>query len=618
MKKLFSAVTAAVMAASMTAVPTVSAADTNSASSKTDGKKIVVLGDSIASGYGLSESDHNYGELLADYYGGSVSNFAHAGDTTKDLLALLKSPSGDMKKALEEADDVVISIGGNDMMRYAIPALLTFCEKNNLLVEGATAAQFESASLSDVMNSLDKEALRAYSADSGNLMALNREVNKIRANLTMTTDNPNKKNYQCIIEKNIIADSEGTGIVAAVTEIKNINPDAEIIVQSIYNPTQFEPSYFKKTYSANSQKALNLLVPVFRDVTVSFRNQLSKVEGIKMADVYEDFTSFESPDVEYGWYFTNIQNDRIKLDIHPNQAGNIAIASKIIDTIGTKKGSGDLIVKTFESLPEKSKYPAAALATYNKVTADTAKNVETITTTTTTTTSTTAKPTTTTTTSTTAKPTTTTTTSTTAKPTTTTSTTASTTAVTTTTTNEVNVDDYAGNWIAYKTSNRGISSGLPIDSAHILIIDRYNTGADISGDGSKRVGLVWQAAANNKISVTLDGGKKYDVLHDGEDLICYIEEGRAMHFKRTFEIGDANGDKSINSSDASAILSEFAARATGGSEMKAESARLSDVNFDGKVDAKDASDVLEYYSYKSTGGKETLLRYFKRIPIIVF
>ena len=182
----------------------------------------------------------------------------------------------------------------------------------------------------------------------------------------------------------------------------------------------------------------------------------------------------------------------------------------------------------------------------------------------------------------------------------------------------MNVDDYAGNWIAYKTSNRGISSGLPIDSAHILIIDRYNTGADISGDGSKRVGLVWQAAANNKISVSLDGGKKYDVLHDGEDLICYIEEGRAMHFKRTFEIGDANGDKSINSSDASAILSEFAARATGGSEMKAESARLSDVNFDGKVDAKDASDVLEYYSYKSTGGKETLLRYFKRIPIIVF
>ena len=363
MKKLFSAVTAAVMAASMTAVPTVSAADTNSASSKTDGNKIVVLGDSIASGYGLSESDHNYSELLADYYGGSVSNFAHAGDTTKDLLALLKSPSGDMKKALEEADDVVISIGGNDMMRYAIPALLTFCEKNNLLVEGATAAQFESASLSDVMNSLDKEALRAYAADSGNLMALNREVNKIRANLTMTTDNPNKKNYQCIIEKNIIADSEGTGIVAAVTEIKNINPDAEIIVQSIYNPTQFEPSYFKKTYSANSQKALNLLVPVFRDVTVSFRNQLSKVEGIKMADVYEDFTSFESPDVEYGWYFTNIQNDRIKLDIHPNQAGNIAIASKIIDTIGTKKGSGDLIVKTFESLPEKSKYPATALAT---------------------------------------------------------------------------------------------------------------------------------------------------------------------------------------------------------------------------------------------------------------
>ena len=311
---------------------------------------------------------------------------------------LLKSPSADMKKAIADADDIVISIGGNDMIHYAANTLLTVCANNGLLVNGYTAADVPAEPTFDqIFTMLDKNALKAFAEDLKNQTMLNHEVQKLRADLATKSTDENARKFKCLIDKQIIGDSNGTGIVAAVTEIKNINPDAEIIVQSVYNPTQFEPSYYEAAYTGTTKKFMDLLRPVFKSVTESFRDQLSNVEGVKIADIYEDFSSIDPDDssVQYSWYFTNVQASRAEMDFHPNQAGHVAIASKVIDTIGTKKQSGDLIVKTFDSLPNKANYPAAALDTYKRVTADTIKPSET---TTTTTTTTTTKPTTTTTT----------------------------------------------------------------------------------------------------------------------------------------------------------------------------------------------------------------------------
>ena len=71
--------------------------------------------------------------------------------------------------------------------------------------------------------------------------------------------------------------------------------------------------------------------------------------------------------------------------------------------------------------------------------------------------------------------------------------------------------------------------------------------------------------------------------------------------------GDTDGNSRIDSSDASAILQEYARLSTGGeSGLDSDGKAVSDVDGDGAVSAKDASIILEYYSYVSTGGDETI------------
>ncbi len=71
-------------------------------------------------------------------------------------------------------------------------------------------------------------------------------------------------------------------------------------------------------------------------------------------------------------------------------------------------------------------------------------------------------------------------------------------------------------------------------------------------------------------------------------------------------LGDINSDGAVDSSDASAVLVEYAAMSIGGATTLTEmQKKAADVNSDGAADASDASKILEFYAYCSTGGKET-------------
>ena len=73
------------------------------------------------------------------------------------------------------------------------------------------------------------------------------------------------------------------------------------------------------------------------------------------------------------------------------------------------------------------------------------------------------------------------------------------------------------------------------------------------------------------------------------------------------DIGDVNGDSSIDSNDASLILSGYAAASIGG-DLPLDLI-IADADGDGNVTAADASLILSYYSYLSIGGEATLLEY---------
>lgn len=331
-----------------------------------DISSIVVLGDSIASGYGLAEGKKTYGEIVGNYYGAKTDNYAKSGDATTDLIAALESPTTELSASIKGADYVIVSVGGNDMLQYASNYLLKVCANVGVLKSGYTKADIpEKPTFADLDRLVDREALKTYA--SANPVPMNSNIQKLRGNMVFKkADHPA---YDCVIETRVIPN-----IKKINADIEALNPEAKVVYQTIYDPAQFDEEYYKATYTGNTLKVMNLLRPVYASVTESFREQLMEADlgGALIADVYTDFTSLDDSGAKYSWYFTNMQRDRSEMDFHPTQAGHVAIAAKVIDTIGTKDKGGDLIVQTYDKLADKAGYPAVALATYNKVAATTA------------------------------------------------------------------------------------------------------------------------------------------------------------------------------------------------------------------------------------------------------
>ncbi|MBQ8960044.1 MAG: leucine-rich repeat protein [Ruminococcus sp.] len=82
-----------------------------------------------------------------------------------------------------------------------------------------------------------------------------------------------------------------------------------------------------------------------------------------------------------------------------------------------------------------------------------------------------------------------------------------------------------------------------------------------------------------------------------------------QRFSLIHDLGDLDGDTRIDSSDASAVLVEYAAIQTGAEPSVDKS--IGDVNGDGYIDSSDASDILQYYSFTQTGGAATLTEFLE-------
>lgn len=354
MKKIVSGLLAAAMFLTAAASNTAFAADDG-------GEDIVVFGDSIASGYGLGEGEYNYGKLIADYLGGTVSNHASAGATTADTLAVIQNLSDAQRAELADAEYVIISAGANDMIEYASTYMLNVCAEINALKPGYTAGNLpENPSLTDLTQIIDKEALKEYATSPANKLTLAKHILAIQKNIVLTEKKDTYNEYDRLIEKQIIPN-----INSMVSEIKAVNPETKVIVQTVYNPFQFQQEYFDSVFTGSYASIMELVKPVFSNCTKEYKTQLMAVDGIQTADVLNTFSSTEEVNGEYltyGWYFTKIQNGRDDLDIHPTQAGHVAIASTILNTMGKSAEKGDQLRKSYLNLPNKNEYPALALS----------------------------------------------------------------------------------------------------------------------------------------------------------------------------------------------------------------------------------------------------------------
>jgi len=357
MKKIISLLISASIAASAMSSLAVSSAGTD-----TD-KDIALFGDSIAAGYGLSSSEHNYGEICADYLGGTAANYAVSGATSTDMLNKIKSLSDSDKKTVKNSEYIVISVGANDLLHYASKRLLTFGSKKKLLQDGVSASDIPAdPTISDLLRYLDIEKVKAYAGGgTANMIELGAELKKLCANLRYDDEG-----YVGTIPNIIIPN-----IKNSVSAIKAINPNAKIIVQTVYNPFQLTTAFFGSA-SVDSSTA-DMITSNFKGVIDELSAQIKKLDGVQLADIYSDFTALPEgvkPTAENpgsASYFTNIELAGEERDFHPNQRGHLAIAANILYTIGDLHDDNGLLTSTFLSLNNRADYPVNVIDRYKTV-----------------------------------------------------------------------------------------------------------------------------------------------------------------------------------------------------------------------------------------------------------
>ena len=249
--------------------------------SAADKPAVLILGDSISSGYGLKEGEIPFTSYVQDFTGGTMTNLSVSGSTTYDLIKLLDNES--RADTIKSADIICISIGANDLLKPTREYFNSFRE------EGETAMQL----------------LQRLAADH--------QAEKFIANLTGVLREPRNQavdNYPVIAEK-----------------LRALNPNAKIIMQTIYNPYEMPQRYFtKQKYSDEDYQDYALFSKYVKGNLAQLNKAMAKLDGIVTADVAAAFEGV-------GWIFSRT----LESDVHPTALGHAMIAATIMDKIGNTK-----------------------------------------------------------------------------------------------------------------------------------------------------------------------------------------------------------------------------------------------------------------------------------------
>lgn len=247
---------------------------------KAESRALTVLGDSIASGYGLAEykSGNNYsaplsfGNMLGAEFD-SYLNFAVDGRTSRQLLDALKAPNEALAEAVSGADVIVISIGGNDFLKPMLSAVKSAAVGDYELIAAIFKGEFRPEMLGEYTQRILNAALEAA--------------------------------------KKVDAEQTADNIGRCVKLIEKLNPNAEIILMTVYDP--FSGNTLLKAASDAAHERLSILNAGIMAL---------ESDNVKVIDVYGAF------DGRAGEY-TNIN----RLDIHPNTEGHYRIYELLQDEL---------------------------------------------------------------------------------------------------------------------------------------------------------------------------------------------------------------------------------------------------------------------------------------------
>lgn len=239
-----------------------------------EGGSLVVLGDSIASGYGLEGYSAGDNYSAPDSFGNRLGalypvyqNFAQDGLTTDGLLEKLEDEQ--VSAALSGADTVVISIGGNDFLMPMITAAITAAAESPDLMEKLKNSGGEDfTEYLDVMRDFTEKMISAAEA--------------------------------------VDTTAVGDNLDVILGSVRELSPDCEIIILTVYDP--FEGVTGMELFDVTAREKLALLNA---EITAA-----AEKYGAQTADVYSAFKGNAEG-------LTNI----LSMDIHPNKDGHGEIYS---------------------------------------------------------------------------------------------------------------------------------------------------------------------------------------------------------------------------------------------------------------------------------------------------
>lgn len=277
MKKILSTITALAAAAGIAGMTGLAAG--------AESGNLVVLGDSITSGYGLpgyvSGDNYSAQDSFANQLAGNFSdcrNFAVDGRTSGELLTALDDPA--VSSALAGADVVLISIGGNDFLQPMISAATEKISENEELLQ----------TLKDSMSSGDT----AINAD--NYLDIMMDFADTMMQAADSVD---------------IA-ATGQNIRGVLAGVSSASPDSRKLILTVYDP--FE-----------GVSGMELFDVMAREKLAELNSEITAAAAEYGAEVVDVYASFKGHAVEY----TNISS----MDIHPSKDGHAVIYSLLSDIL---------------------------------------------------------------------------------------------------------------------------------------------------------------------------------------------------------------------------------------------------------------------------------------------
>ena len=252
----------------------------------------LALGDSISTGYGLSEGEKGFAEILAETNGYTLINRAVDGNTAADILTQLSDPA--VLADIAKADVITVTCGGNDLMGLLYQQT---ADAYNAAVPAAMSVTAEDVPgiMSDSANPLNQAMLlAAQTVLNGN------------AELGV----PAFAESEAV--KSALADYL-TGMGTIISAIKTANPSAIVIVTTQYNP-----------YAAFSGPYADLATGINAGALLLNKSisDYAMLAGYQVADVYAAFAAS-------GENLCNASMMPLNLDFHPNAAGHAVIAATI-------------------------------------------------------------------------------------------------------------------------------------------------------------------------------------------------------------------------------------------------------------------------------------------------